>query len=168
MITFYCPACWAEIAEGERVCPACGAVREVLEQRSYTQKLIAALSHPEPQTPIRAAWLLGKFGAAEAVEPLLALVRYPPDPYIQAAAVEALGRIGGPGVRDILQDLVATGPVLARGSARAALREIDDAERTSRRRETPAGRPPGNCQEGPIPWLSKGQPPPRPGAAAAG
>jgi HEAT repeat protein len=59
--------------------------------------------------------------ATEAVGPLLDLVRKQTDPYTQAAAVEALGWIGGAGVRATLADLAEHGPVLARRKAAEAL-----------------------------------------------
>ena len=129
MTTFYCPACWAEIVEGAAACPRCSAdVRGVLDGRSYVAKLVAALSHPEPTTPIRAAKTLGELKAAEAVGPLLDLARRPPDPFIQAAAVEALGRIGAAEARPVLADLAEHGPFLARIEATAALARMAQEE----------------------------------------
>lgn len=124
MVTYYCPSCWREVEQGETVCDACGAsIRELVDHRSFVQKLVAALSHPEPQTPVRAAWLLGNMRAAEAVGPLIELVRrVSRDVYMQAAAVEALGKIGTDDVWPIIEEMAGTGPILARRAAVAALR----------------------------------------------
>jgi HEAT repeat protein len=108
MVTFFCPGCGADI-------PA------VLDQRSYVDKLIAALSHPEPSTPIRAAWILGKLRTKAAVVPLLELLRGKSDLYTKAAAIEALGQIGEPSVRPTLAELAEGGPPTLRRIAEEAL-----------------------------------------------
>jgi len=126
MATYYCPRCWHEVGGEIPVCPHCGAeIAEVLERRDYTAKLIAALSHPEPTTPLRAIWVLGKLRAVKAAEPLMHLLQGKADPYTKAAAVEALGLIGAPGARPILTELAENGPVLLRDKAAEALRRLD-------------------------------------------
>lgn len=92
MISF-CPVCWSEVGEG-RICSKCGSDLRAADQSDYEQKLIRALRHPEPTTPIRVAEILGELRSAAAVEPLIELATTSPDPYIQEAAVSALGRIG--------------------------------------------------------------------------
>jgi len=91
----YCPACWSEVPERIQVCPHCGVdVDRLTLERDYVQKLIAALDHPEPTTPVRVAWILGVRKETRAIPRLARLVRESDDPYIVEAAVEALGRIG--------------------------------------------------------------------------
>ncbi|NLI12262.1 HEAT repeat domain-containing protein [Pelotomaculum propionicicum] len=59
------------------------------------EKLIGALRHPEPQTRLRAAWLLGVKKDAGAVAPLVkSLGENRDDPYILATIATALGMIG--------------------------------------------------------------------------
>jgi HEAT repeat protein len=130
MITFFCPSCWGEVDEAERVCPHCGVdIPSVLDQRDYVAKLIAALSHPEPTTPVRAAWILGKLRAKSAVGSLLALVRGNADLFLKAAAVEALGQISDEGARTMLAELAEQGPFLLRNKATEALHLLDLARR---------------------------------------
>jgi HEAT repeat protein len=132
MITFFCPNCWKEVNEADKVCPHCGVdIPGVLDQRDYVAKLIAALSHPEPTTPVRAAWILGKLRAKSAVRPLLALVRGNADLFLKAAAVEALGQIGDASARQVLVELAEKGPVLLRAKATEALHLLDLAGRTA-------------------------------------
>lgn len=100
MPTFYCTNCWAENRLGDKVCWSCGAPLD--DEVSYKEKLIKALSHPEPQTPVRAAWLLGELEAREAVPQLIRAVQASADPYLQEAAVEALGKIGDLGALPVL------------------------------------------------------------------
>jgi HEAT repeat protein len=63
---------------------------------SYVEKLIRALDAPEAATALRAAYLLGQLRAAAAVPALAAKLEESPDPYLSAAACEALGQIGTP------------------------------------------------------------------------
>ena len=59
---FYCPNCWTSVKEDEKVCPACNADIELLDRRSYFEKLVKALNHSERTTRIRAAYILGTLG----------------------------------------------------------------------------------------------------------
>jgi HEAT repeat protein len=62
----------------------------------YVEKLIAALRHEEPETTVRAAWILGRIADRRAVGPLIDAAGRGGDPEFLAAVVEALGRIGDP------------------------------------------------------------------------
>ncbi len=101
---FYCPNCWHDFARDTGRCPHCGQVSEEWWQtKDYVEKLIVALNHPEPQTPIRAAGILGSLGDSRAVDPLMALIQSTDDVYIARAAVRALGRFDAPRVRRFLR-----------------------------------------------------------------
>jgi len=61
MSTFYCTNCWAEVPESAATCPRCGDDIAARQTRAdFVDKLIAALRHCEPMTPVRAAWILGE------------------------------------------------------------------------------------------------------------
>lgn len=109
MTTFFCPSCWAEIREDEDPCPHCGSqVAERLAHASYTERLIASLDHPEPETPLRAATILGMRRDRAAVPHLIRKAESTPDVYLAIGCLEALARIGGrmarEGVRARCQD----------------------------------------------------------------
>jgi HEAT repeat protein len=88
------------------ICPQCGLhIREFWESKDYVEKLIIALEHPEKETPIRAAWLLGQLKDPRAVPPLIDLVKKTDDVYIARAAVHALGEIDTPEARQFLPTL---------------------------------------------------------------
>jgi HEAT repeat protein len=91
----YCPHCWATVPVKAQVCPACGAVIEGAEA-GIVDKYIAALRHPQAETRLRAAWMLGRMREARAVTALLAVVaaRGDDDPYLLSAVVKSLGQIG--------------------------------------------------------------------------
>ena len=96
MTTFYCPDCWAEVPESATVCPHCYTnISERISQADYTDKLIAALRHKEPMTPMRAACILGERREPKAVPALTKIVGKGKDAFVVESAVEALGKIGG-------------------------------------------------------------------------
>src|SRR3972149_10363968 len=86
---FYCPACWREVPELIHVCPYCKVdVERLTLEQDYAQKLIAALDHPEPTTPVRVAWILGVRKETRAIPRLARPVRESDDPYIVEAGGE--------------------------------------------------------------------------------
>lgn len=76
MTTFYCPNRWREVSESATVCSHCHTnISERISQTDYIDKLIAALRHKEPMTPVRAAWILGERREPKAVPALTKIVR---------------------------------------------------------------------------------------------
>ena len=124
-VTYYCPSCWSEVGTAV-VCPQCGADLHDLAGESYEQKLIRALRHPEPTVPIRAATILGELGSRTAVEPLIEVANSCPDPYIQEAAVVALGRIGDTRAIPCLTRLSRDGALRVRKMADQARKLLED------------------------------------------
>lgn len=123
---FYCPSCWCESTESIGVCPHCNVdVERLTQEQDYVQKLIAALNHPEPETPIRVAWILGVRGETRAIPRLSRLVQESQDPYIVAAAVEALGKIGDPAGLEAVRFALRHGGVRVRNKARRAIELIE-------------------------------------------
>jgi hypothetical protein len=93
MIRFFCPSCWSDFTEDLARCPNCGLdIRTFWTSRDYVDKLIVALGHPEPETPIRAAELLGRIGDGRAIEPLKQILASTKDVYLAREAAHALGR----------------------------------------------------------------------------
>jgi hypothetical protein len=118
--TWFCPECFEEVGEGDSGCAACGA--EVGEdQRTYEQKLIAALRHRLPDRQVLAAKILGLLRSEKAVPHLGRLARQLRDPYLGAEAVVALGHIRTAAALAILEQVASRGPAVARKAARRAL-----------------------------------------------
>jgi HEAT repeat protein len=69
-------------------------IHQFLSEKDYVEKLILGLDHPQQDTPIRAASILGGIGDVRAVQPLIVLIQRTKDAYIATAAVRALGQIG--------------------------------------------------------------------------
>jgi HEAT repeat protein len=95
--------------------------------RDYVEKLIAALDHPEPTTPVRAAWILGTRKERSAVPRLIRLVRESVDPYLVEAAVEALAGIGDPAGLEAIHFAATHGAARVRDRAQRAIHEIERA-----------------------------------------
>jgi HEAT repeat protein len=126
-MTYYCANCWKEIERDLKVCPHCGARQEQLARETFVRKLVRALRHPEPETPIRAAFVLGQLKAEAAVPELTAVLRTSSDPYIAAACADALGRIGGPlALQSLRKTLKMTPSVIVEHAARKALEHQED------------------------------------------
>lgn len=124
-MTFYCPNCWKEIDPNLQVCPYCGANQEALSEEEYDEKLIRALHHPEPMTPIRAAYILGERRVTRAVDDLEKVIDENNDPYLVQAAIEALGKIGLTESETFLNNcLRPEHGILARKAAYEAIQQI--------------------------------------------
>ena len=122
VIHFFCPACWAETAGDDRVCPRCGADMEAVQQgRDYVDKLIAALGHPEPETRARAALILGLRRETRGVDPLIRVLRQAHDASLVEVAIVALGRIGDPRSREVIEGVGIRSSLRVRQAARLAL-----------------------------------------------
>jgi HEAT repeat protein len=78
--------------------------------------------------PVRAATILGDLRSKAAVEPLIVLAISNPDPYIQEAAVVALGRIGDERPIPHLENLTLDGWLRVRRAAGRALEKLRSKE----------------------------------------
>jgi HEAT repeat protein len=97
------------------------ANQEQLGQEPFVRKLIRALHHPEPETPVRAAYVLGELKAVEAVPKLKQVIGQSQDPFLRAAAIRALGKIGGVTSSELTAALSNSEPSVFE---RAALKEV--------------------------------------------
>ncbi|RME27479.1 MAG: HEAT repeat domain-containing protein [Candidatus Zixiibacteriota bacterium] len=92
---FFCTSCWAELDKDNEHCPVCGCdCRKLSDGQDYVEKLIAALNHPEPETPIRAAWILGQLHDERAICPLYNVAKRTVNAFLRVAAIKALLGIG--------------------------------------------------------------------------
>jgi HEAT repeat protein len=80
-------------------------IREFWESKDYVERLIVALNHPEKETPLHAALLLGRLKDVRAVQPLIELINRGSDVYIVREAVHALGEINTTESREFLGTL---------------------------------------------------------------
>jgi HEAT repeat protein len=125
MVTFFCPNCWHVVQEDTVHCPHCGVdIPFLLQGRDYIDTLIAALRHPEPQTPIRVATILGNLRTPRAVVPLLDLLEGDADVYQKAAAIQALGKIGDRRAEPLLNQFLESGPATLHRITQDALDEL--------------------------------------------
>jgi HEAT repeat protein len=119
-LIFYCQKCWSRVKEDERTGLKCHADIEPLDHRSYFEKLVNALNHPERTTRIRAAYILGELKDKRAVKPLakaISRTRGIRDIFFEEAVVVALGKINGEEALPILIDLLDHPSFLIRADA---------------------------------------------------
>lgn len=131
---YYCPRCWRDFGEDVRRCPYCDTnIAEFLKGKDYVEKLIIALDHPERETPIRAASLLGKLRDERGVEPLIRLIERTRDVYTACAAVEALARLGTERACQFLGGVASTHPAaMVRDAAARAVGNLAGRGKTRR------------------------------------
>ncbi|HZT71939.1 MAG TPA: HEAT repeat domain-containing protein [Terriglobia bacterium] len=131
-VTYFCPSCWSEVGT-ETVCPKCGQDLQEFSGKSYEEKLIRALRHPEPTVPVRAATILGELGSRAAVEPLMDIATSTKDLYLQEAAIEALGQIGDVRALASLGYFSREGAVRVRVAATRAIAAVKERQDASKR-----------------------------------
>lgn len=117
---FFCPRCWSDFRTDMPSCPACGLdIPAFWRGKDYVAKLIAALQHPETETVIRAASILGDLREEAAVGDLIKLLSATSHVYVACAAVIALGKIGAPQAREFLSTVARDHPaIMVRDTAR--------------------------------------------------
>jgi len=94
---FFCPRCWNDFPNDLPACPSCGLdIPDFWRGKDYAAKLIAALCHPDTETVMRAATILGDLHEKTAVDGLIELAKTTSNVYVASAAVDALGKIGTP------------------------------------------------------------------------
>lgn len=99
-----------------------------MAEPDYVDKLIAALHHPEPKTPVRAAWILGEKREKRALSALARVLRESGDAYLSEAAALALGKIGGSEAVVALTQALASHHFIVRAAAAEWLGEIGGEE----------------------------------------
>lgn len=115
-VHLYCPVCFAEISgdQQDAPCPVCGATPDEWRQRDYTDRLIHALRHPNPEVRMGAIISLGNRREARAAVPLAECALAHPIDVVQALAiVEALWNIAPSPERDQPLNLLAGHPARA-------------------------------------------------------
>lgn len=117
-----CPSCWQTVDLTTAICPHCGADVKALDQRTYTEKLIAALRHPDADTVARVAPILAKTAPGDALPPLKTALRgYWLEPYLAAAIVQALGLLVSAEARELVTDALGHESIVVRAPAAKAL-----------------------------------------------
>jgi len=125
MLSFFCPYCWRRVSENDAICPKCSGDIRAADARPFAEKLRAALHHSEPQTRVRAAWILGERKEDSGVPDLMAVVIEADDAFVAEAAVEALGKICAPEAVAVLKQAQEQGTVRVRWAAHKALDQIN-------------------------------------------
>jgi HEAT repeat protein len=101
-MVFFCPACWKEIESDDKMCPYCNADVTKHEGKSFEEKLINALKHPEQETVQRAVWILGRLNSVGAFEPLAKLFEQTDNPFLKVEILDSLNAIKTPDAIDVI------------------------------------------------------------------
>jgi len=117
-----CPSCWHAVEPLASRCQHCDADLVTLDQRTYTEQLIAALQHPDAETVMRAANMLADRCDRGAVCALTAaLRRHWHDPRLAAAIVRALARFDDVQAREAVEEALGHESFIVRKEAAVAL-----------------------------------------------
>ncbi len=117
-----CPMCWRTVAADARVCAECGADLDALDQRTYHEKLVGALAHPDRETVMRVAGVLAARRDPSAIPALArALSRYDAEPHLVVALVHALARFDDPRARKAIEGALGHKSFMVRSEATLAL-----------------------------------------------
>ncbi len=111
--------------EDEKTCHECKAGIEPLHHRSYLEKLVNLLDHPERDTRIRAAYFSGELRDRQAIKPIAEVVNRvngTQDLYFIETVAIALGKVRGEETLPILIRLMDHPSFLVR---RAALNSLN-------------------------------------------
>jgi HEAT repeat protein len=101
-MTFFCPICWKEIKYDDKRCPMCAADITEYEKKSFEEKLINALKHPERETVQRAVWILGRLKSIKAVKPLIILFEQTDNPYLKVEILDSMNILKTPDAIDVI------------------------------------------------------------------
>ncbi len=119
MLTYYCWHCYGKNRRASGRCGSCGAEIAAPPGTSFEEQLLWALGHPLAERRLGAVQALGKRRVAAASGRLRELVS-DQDPYLAAAALEALVRIdGAERHRALLEELRLSAPPAVRAVARS-------------------------------------------------
>lgn len=137
MVTRFCPRCYSANAAEAGTCRHCGAALASPAGDDYLAKLVWALHHPEPETRVRAAELIGRMGKAAlpAVAALVQAYTSAGDPFLRAAVVKACGSIGGDEASELVLKGAADPSYIVRLSSLAALEKAISTAGEKRKKE---------------------------------
>jgi HEAT repeat protein len=119
MTRYCCPYCRSIFNDNYGKCPECELdIDHFYHERTYFQKLVAALQNPETETRCRAIAILGKIGDPRAVPPLLELLHTVDDYYAMRTIIESLEMLGGEESYRAIQKCTEHKSVIVRSAAR--------------------------------------------------
>ena len=117
-MVFFCPMCWKEIRGDDKRCPYCGSDITEHHKKSFEEKLINALRHPERETVQRAVWILGKLKSVKAVDSLKNLFEQTGNPFLKIEILNAFGEIATQDALDLIVNTLDSDISIVRRKAR--------------------------------------------------
>ena len=104
-LIFFCPVCWREIKADDKKCPYCGTDITEHEKKSFEEKLINALKHPERETVKRSVWILGRIKSIKAVTSIKELFGLTDNPFMKLEILNSLKEIGTDAALDFIMEV---------------------------------------------------------------
>lgn len=93
-MVWFCPYCWQEVKEDDRICSNCGANLESFHSLDFYSKLLLGLKNPIVQKRMFVIELICRRKVRSAVQELCILFRKSSDTYELIAIADALYSIG--------------------------------------------------------------------------
>ncbi len=119
---FFCPHCWSEIQEETEICPFCGTHISKESEKSFKDKLISALNHPEPKTRMRAVNILGKLRDRKAAPALTERLEKEKDAFVLSEIILALGMMNDDSLINELSNFNSKDyPIVVRNAAKKVI-----------------------------------------------
>jgi len=121
-----------ELEDGDRILAGTALIIFIEDEQAFdADEYVARLREGSRDERELAAHLLGQFGSADIVNPLIEAVKHDPEPAVKAAAAEALSFVGDSRAVDALLSFFDTADVAIRNSVVRALVRIADEKAVS-------------------------------------
>ncbi len=103
---WFCPFCWKEINNKEKLCPFCQGNLEKFQKFSFEEKLLLGLKSPIYQNRMFVIKTLGKIKSQKAIKPLCNHLNAPIDPYEIMETLKALNLIGSEEAKECIKSFL--------------------------------------------------------------
>ncbi|GAB6183471.1 HEAT repeat domain-containing protein [Thermodesulfovibrio hydrogeniphilus] len=100
MLHFFCPYCWCELKENEKICSKCGRDISNYSLLPYDEKLLLVLNHPVKEIRKTVVHLLGLKRLPQAVYKLEKMLDEEEDPMILIEIINTLKKYRDDGGRE--------------------------------------------------------------------
>lgn len=137
---YLCPACHTTRLLREVRCGYCGFDIRACADSGFDRQVIRALSDPEPETAVRAAFLLGIRHPPDAIDLLIPAYHSSRDLFVRRQALASIDMIGGDAAAALLQEAARDDHIVLRAEAlgRLIVHEGPDGPAASAARSDPS------------------------------
>ncbi len=101
-MTLFCPICWKELKEINRICPFCDVDKSKDRKKDIEKKLINALRQNETEIVRKAVYILGKRQSNKAVQHLSTLYVRTNNTLLKMEIIDSLTEIGAREAKNLI------------------------------------------------------------------